>query len=148
MEVQPDFSEILALLNQHKVEYVIVGAYALAFHGAPRNTGDIDILVRPTPANSKNILNALRDFGFESLGLAEQDFTQPDQIIQLGNPPVRIDFLTTISGVTWEQADRGKAAGKYGDVPVHYLGRVQYVANKRASGRKKDASDLEAIGEG
>jgi hypothetical protein len=147
MEMYPDFAEILSLLNQNKVEYVIVGAYALAFHGSPHNTGDIDILVRPTPDNAGHLLMALRDFGFGSIGLKEGDFTQPGQIIQLGNPPVRIDFLTSISGVTWDQADNGKAAGKYGDVAVHYLGRDQFVANKRATGRKKDLADLEAIGE-
>ena len=72
---------------------------------------------------------------------------KPEQIIQLGHPPVHIDILTSISGVTWEQADQGKTAGKYGDVPVHYLGRQEYAANKRATGRKQDLADLEALGE-
>jgi hypothetical protein len=81
------------------------------------------------------------------LGLTDGDFDKPGQIIQLGVPPFRVDLLTSISGVTWEAADSGKAEGKYGDVPVHYLGRAQFVANKRASGRKKDLADLEAIGE-
>lgn len=147
MEVQPDFRDMLALLNKHGVEYVIVGAYALAHHGVPRNTGDIDIYVRPSGENARRVVQVLGEFGFGSLGLAEADFTQPQQVIQLGRPPVRIDLLTSISGVTWEEAERGKAAGLYGDVPVAYLGRAQMTANKRASGRLKDLADLEALGE-
>ena len=147
MEVQPDFSEMLELLNRHKVEFLIVGSYALAFYGAPRNTGDIDIYVRPAQENAQRILGALKDFGFGSIGLAEKDFVQIGQVIQLGIPPVRIDLLTSITGVTWEEANGGKVPGKYGDIPVHYLGREQYVANKRSTGRKKDLADLEALGE-
>jgi len=147
MEAQPDFRDMLASLNGHGVEYVIVGAYALAHHGAPRNTGDIDIYVRPSPENAKRMVDVLRDFGFGSLGLTQADFTEPDQVVQLGREPVRIDLLTSISGVTWEEAHAGKVAGMYGDVPVSYLGRAQLAANKRAAGRKKDLADLEALGE-
>ena len=147
MESQPDFKEMLALLNRHAVEYVIVGAYALAFHGVPRNTGDIDIYVRPGPENAAKVMLSLRDFGFDSLGLTQEDFVSPGQVVQLGSPPVRIDFLTSISGVSWEAADAGKKAGQYGDVPISFLGRAEYIANKRAIGRKKDLADLEALGE-
>jgi hypothetical protein len=147
METQPDYKELFELLNRHKVEYIVVGSYALAFHGVPRNTGDIDIYIRPTPENAARMVSVLKDFGFGSLGLTEGDFNQPGQIIQLGVPPFRIDLITSISGVTWEQAESGKSAGKYGDVPVHFLGRAQFAANKRASGRKKDLADLEALGE-
>jgi hypothetical protein len=147
MEVQPDFRDMLALLNSRGVEYVIVGAYALAHHGAPRNTGDLDIYVRPSPANARLVVAALRDFGFGSLGLTEADFSQPEQVIQLGRPPVRIDLITSISGVTWEQADRGRVTGKYGELDVPFLGRTELAANKRATGRKKDLADLEALGE-
>ncbi len=147
MEIQSDFKELFVLLNRHKVECIIVGSYALAFHGAPRNTGDMGILVRPTPGNAVRMITVLKDFGFDSMGLTDGDFDKPGQIIQLGVPPFRVDLLTSISGVTWEEADSGKAAGKYGDTPVHNLGRAQFVANKRASGRKKDLADLEAIGE-
>jgi len=147
MEVQPDFRDMLASLNKRAVEYVVVGAYALAHHGVPRNTGDIDLYVRPSAENARRVVEALADFGFGSLGLTEADFTRSGQVIQLGRPPVRIDLLTSISGVTWEEADAGKAAGHYGDVPVSYLGRVQLTANKRAAGRMKDLADLEALGE-
>ena len=147
MEAQPDFKELLALFNEQEIEYIIVGAYALAFHGAPRFTGDIDIYVRPTQDNATRIIRALSFFGFGSLGLKAEDFQKPEQVVQLGVPPVRIDLITSITGVTWEQADSGKVAGKYGDVDVHYLGRDQYARNKRATGRKKDLADLEALGE-
>ncbi len=147
MEIQPDFKELLALLNQNKVEYIVVGAFAMAFHGAPRFSGDIDIYVNPASENARRVTKTIQDFGFGSLGLKEGDFDRPGQIIQLGQLPVRIDLITSISGVTWEEADAGKAPGQYGDIPVHYLGRKQIIANKRASGRKKDLADLEALGE-
>lgn len=147
MEVQQDFRELLESLNENDVEYVIVGAYALAFHGAPRFTGDMDILVRPSRENAERIMSALRDFGFGALDLSPDDFTRPDYVVQLGVAPVRVDILTSLTGVTWEEACAGKAAGFYGDIPVSFLGREQLVANKRALGRKKDLADLEAIGE-
>ena len=147
MEVQNDFKELLELFNGHKVEYMIVGAYALAFHGAPRFTGDIDILVRPFPENAQKILSALTDFGFGSLNLTVDDFQKHNYVVQLGSPPVRIDIVTSITGVTWKEADGGKQEGLYGDVSVFFLGREQYIANKRATGRKKDLADLEALGE-
>ena len=147
MEVQPDFRELLALFNARRIEYIIVGAYALAYHGAPRFTGDIDIYIRPTPANAARIIEALNSFGFGSLGLKADDFRKPEHVVQLGVPPVRIDLITSITGVSWEHADAGKLSGTYGGVDVHYLGRDQYVRNKRAMGGKKDLADLEALGE-
>lgn len=146
MDLQPDFKELLALFNAHRVEYLIVGAYALAFHGAPRYTGDIDLLVRPAPDNAKAILAALADFGFASLGLSEGDFLQPDRVIQLGVPPVRIDLLTSLTGLTWEEANAHRVAGQYGDIPVHFIGKTDYIRNKKATGRKKDEADIEALG--
>ena len=147
MEIQQDFKELLALFNAHKVEYIIVGAYALAFHGAPRFTGDIDILVRPLPENAKKILSVLEDFGFGSVNLTVDDFQKSDYIVQLGHPPVRVDIVASITGVSWEDAERGKQSGLYGTVPVFFLGKEQYIANKRATGRLKDKADLEALGE-
>ncbi len=147
MEAQQDFKELLGLFNEHKIEYMIVGAYALAYHGAPRFTGDIDIFVKPSIENAQRILSALNDFGFGSLNLKINDFQNHDSIIQLGVLPVRIDIITSITGVTWEDADQGKVKGLYGDIPVHFLGKEQYIANKRAMGRKKDLADLESLGE-
>jgi hypothetical protein len=147
MELQKDFKELLELFNGHKVEYMIVGAYALAYHGAPRFTGDIDIFVQPSPENAQKILSALADFGFGSLNLSIEDFYNPDSVVQLGVPPVRIDIITSITGVTWEEANKGKSRGLYGNVPVNFLGREQFITNKRATGRKKDLADIEALGE-
>lgn len=147
MEVQNDFKRLLELFNGHKVEYMIVGAYALAYHGAPRFTGDIDIFVHLSSENAQKILSALADFGFGSLNLTIHDFQNPNSVVQLGVPPVRIDIITSITGVSWEEADKGKNKGLYGDVPVYFLGREQYIANKRAIGRKKDLADLESLGE-
>ena len=147
MEVQKDFRELLELFNAHKVEYLIVGGYALAFHGVPRYTGDIDIFVKPDTENAIRILKALDEFGFGSLDLKEEDFRSPNTVVQLGYPPVRIDIITSISGLSWDEAYEELDKGKYGDVPVYYIGLNHYILNKRASGRKKDIADLEALGE-
>jgi hypothetical protein len=147
MEVQSDFKELLSLFNGLRVEFIIVGGYALAFHGAPRFTADIDILVRPEPENARRIVQALERFGFKSAGLTAEDFVNPDRVVQLGVPPVRVDIMTSLSGVTSEEAFSGKVEGRYGDIPVYFIGRKQFVANKRAIGRKRDLADLEALGE-
>lgn len=147
MEAQQDFRDLLALFNAHKVDYIIVGAHALAYHGAPRYTGDMDVLVRPDPENARRILDVLEKFGFASLGLTVEDFTSPDKVVQLGVAPVRIDIVTSITGVSWEEAAAGRVAGTYGGLEVYYIGRKEFILNKRAIGRKKDLADLEAIGE-
>jgi hypothetical protein len=147
MEVQKDFKEFLALLNEHDVDCMIVGGYALAFHGAPRYTGDIDVFVKPDKANAQRIIKVLEEFGFSSLELSVDDFQEENNVVQLGLPQVRIDIITSISGVSWEQASASKESGIYGDIPVFYIGKSQYVANKKATGRTKDIADIEALGE-
>ena len=147
MEVQKDFKEFLALLNAHEVDFMIVGGYALAYHGAPRYTGDIDVFIKSDNKNAQRIIKVLEKFGFSSLELSIDDFQKKDRVVQLGLPPVRIDIITSISGVSWEQADASKEPGMYGDVPVFYIGKNQYVANKKATGRTKDIADIEALGE-
>jgi len=145
LEVKQDYKELLELLNEKRVEYLIVGAYALAFHGHPRFTGDIDIFINSTEENAKKIIEVLDAFGFASLGLKDSDFTEKDNIIQLGFAPVRIDFLTTIDGVTWKEAEEGAEEGHYGNVPVKYLGKDEFIKNKKASGRLKDLADIEEV---
>jgi predicted nucleotidyltransferase len=147
MEVQKDFKEFLALLNEHEVKFIIVGGYALAYHGAPRFTGDIDVFIKSDKENAERMLKSLEEFGFGSLDISIEDFLQPDNIIQLGVPPVRIDLITSISGVTWEEANASKEKGLFGDVTVSFIGKEQFINNKRASGRKKDIADLESLGE-
>jgi len=146
MEIHSDFSELLTLLNSHKVEYLIVGGYALAFYGAPRFTGDIDILVKPNKSNSKKIILVLDQFGFSELGLTELDFQEPDQIIQLGVPPVRVDFLTSISGVTNEELFKYSISGNYGNLTTNFINRDLLIQNKKATGRSKDIADIKALG--
>jgi hypothetical protein len=147
MEIQKDFRELLELFNAHKVEYIIVGGYALAFHGAPRFTGDIDLLVKPDTKNAGRILAALKEFGFGSLNLCESDFICRGNVIQLGVPPVRIDIMTSLTGVDWEKAKAGKVAADYGGTAAYFLGKKEFILNKKALGRKKDLADLEALGE-
>ncbi len=146
MEIQTDFRELFEFFNAHKVQYLIVGSYALAFHGVPRYTGDIDVYVKPDKENANKIIKALTDFGFGSIGLDVSDFVSEDKVVQLGVSPVRIDIITSISGVDWKTAFNGSVDGYYGDVPVKYIGRSEFIQNKKASGRKKDLADLEALG--
>ena len=147
MEILSDFKELLELFNSHKVEYLVTGAYALAFHGSPRYTGDIDLFINPEADNADRVIKALDEFGFGSLGLKASDFTNQGQVIQLGIAPARVDIITSISGVSWQEAESGKIAGSCGGVPVYFVGREQFVINKRAVGRLKDLADLESLGE-
>ncbi len=147
MEVQQDFRDLLELFNKYKVDYIIVGAYALGFHGAPRYTGDLDVFVKPDHITAERIMQALNEFGFGTVGLTAGDFVKEGKVVQLGVPPVRIDIITSITGVQWEQAQAGRVEGWFGDLRVCYIGRDDFIANKRALGRKKDIADLEAVGE-
>jgi hypothetical protein len=147
MEPPRDFCELLECFNAHRVDAIIVGAYALGFHGAPRMTGDLDILLDRSSANAGRVMDALTAFGFGGTGLSAADFQQPDVVVQLGVPPVRVDLLTGISGVTWEEAWTGRIAGELGGVSVAFLGLSELRRNKRAVGRHKDLADLEALGE-
>jgi hypothetical protein len=117
----------------------------LAFHGAIRATKDIDLYVRPTETNSHRILAALEAFGFGQVGLTAQDFQKPGQVVQLGYPPVRIDLVTSIEGVSWEQVAAGVSMGEYGGEPVPFIGKAEFIANKKAAGRLQDLADAERI---
>lgn len=145
MEEQKDFKELLKLFNKNKVNYVIVDAYALAFHGCPRYTGDLDILVESSPSNANNILKAIKEFGFGSLRLQIEDFTSEKKVIQLGMPPIRIDILTSLTGITWKKISSNRVKGKYGNILVYFIGKKELIANKKALGRLKDLADIEAI---
>jgi hypothetical protein len=126
---------------------MIVGGYALAFYGSPRYTGDLDIYIRNDTFNAQRIMAALNDFGFGAVGLTVQDFVKPNNVIQLGVPPIRVDIINSLSGVSWKDAYNNRVQGTYGDVQVNYIGRDQFLSNKRAMGRKKDLADIEALGE-
>lgn len=140
-----DSEELFVCLNARDVRAVIVGGYALAFHAKPRFTKDIDLFVDPASANVRQLLLALSDFGFGDVGLTESDFSKPGAIVQLGVAPNRVDLVTAIDGVTFEEAWRGRVSGTYGRQPVFYLGRAELIRNKRASGRAQDLADLESL---
>jgi len=147
MKTSKDFEELLAYFNARGVEYLVVGAHAFAFHARPRYTKDLDLLVRSSPESARRILAALDDFGFGSVGLSAEDFVGPEQIIQLGVAPNRVDLITSIDGVSFEEAWAGRVPGEYGSQPAHYLGLRELIRNKRASGRAQDLADLEVLGQ-
>lgn len=138
-----DFEELLECLSSRNVKAVIVGGHALAFHAKPRFTKDIDIFVEPSRENAERLMRALEDFGFGDVGLGEDDFSKPGAIVQLGVAPNRIDLVTAIDGVSFDEAWEGRVEGKFGSQEVFYLGKTELIRNKRASGRKQDLADLE-----
>jgi hypothetical protein len=146
LKLHPDFSDFVAALNSNNAEYVIVGSFALAFHGHPRATGDIDFWIRPNTSNAKALIKALVDFGFGGLDVTEEDIVS-GKIIQLGFPPVRIDVITIIDGLNPEEIWQTKEKGKLGPHNVFYLGREAFIKNKRTMRRHKDLADLELLGE-
>lgn len=140
-----DFKEFLKSFNTCRVEYMVVGSYALAYYGAPRYTGDIDVFIHRTEENAKRVIDALRDFGFAFPNLTAEDFQRENNVVQLGFPPVRIDILTFLSGMDWDTAFSHAEKADLDGVPVLIIGKDDYIANKRASGRAKDLSDIEAV---
>ena len=144
-KLQTDLSEFIALLNSHRVEYLIVGGHAVAFHGHPRFTGDMDVLIRATPANARRVLGVLSDFGFGTIGISELDLVYAGRVVQLGHPPNRIDLLTSISGVDFDSAWESRVDTRMDGQAVAFLGWEELLRNKRAAGRQKDLADLEKL---
>jgi hypothetical protein len=138
-----DFRDLLVVFADAGVEFVIVGAYALAFHGAPRASGDIDLFVRPGLENAQRVFEALARFGapLESAGITAADFAEPGAVYQIGLPPRRIDILTTISGVTFDEAWASRSTGEVEGRTVNFIGREALLRNKQAAGRLKDIAD-------
>jgi hypothetical protein len=130
------------LLNARGVDYLVVGAHSLAFHGRPRYTGDLDVLIFPSDTNAKVLVELLTAFGFADSRFTASDFIEGDQIIQLGRPPNRIDLLTSLTGVTNAEAFAGKVRAEIDGVPVFFLGKKQLIQNKRAVARPQDLADL------
>jgi len=138
---------LLGFFDARGVRAIVVGAHAVAFHAKPRFTKDLDILVEPTEENGQKIVQALNDFGFGSVGLEPKDFAEPGMIIQLGIAPNRIDLITSIESVSFDEAWAGRAQGAFGGQKVHYLGRNELIRNKQAAGRPQDELDLQWLGE-
>jgi hypothetical protein len=145
MELAPDFDEFIGCLTAHGVEFVIVGAYALAFHGAPRFTGDLNVLVRPDVQNASRLLTALNAFGFPATGLTPEAIGDRRRMLQMGLPPVQIHVMSAISGVEWEEAWADRVEGPLGRHTVPFLGRETFIRNKRAAARPKDLADIDAL---
>jgi hypothetical protein len=135
-------------LTAHGVEFVIVGAYALAYHGAPRFTGDLDVLVRPTVDNAARLLSALKAFGFPALELTPEAVADRRHMIEMGVPPVQIHVMSTISGVEWPEIWDQHVDGPFGKRTVPYIGRDTLIRNKRTAGRPKDLADIDALENG
>ncbi|HRY44297.1 MAG TPA: hypothetical protein P5164_10150 [Thermoanaerobaculia bacterium] len=143
--MERDFVEMLSALDAAGAEYLVVGAHALAAHGVPRATGDLDIWVRATPENAARVLAALRDFGAPLSDLSPEDLTRPETVFQIGVVPVRVDILTSISGVEFEEAWAGRIQATVDAVTFGVLGREELIRNKRATGRPKDLLDVETL---
>lgn len=148
MKLPRDWSELIGLLCLRRVRFLVVGAHAVAVAGRPRATQDLDLLVEPTPSNAKRLAKALAEFGFPELASAVDELAQPDRMLSLGRPPLRIDIMTSISGVSFEQAWQGRVRARFGERTVGFLGRAELIANKRASGRPKDLLDIALLEEG
>jgi len=140
--LNPDFREMLSCLKDEEVDFLIVGAYALAAHGFPRATGDLDIWVRNSSENAQKVMRALAKFGAPSSELSASDFTAPDMIVQLGVEPCRIDLLTGIDGVSFDEAWQNRAQISLNDLEVSILSKKDLLTNKLAASRDKDQGDI------
>jgi hypothetical protein len=146
MELDRDFSEFIACFAARDVQFLIVGGYAVAAHGHPRYTKDLDVWVRVDRGNAERIIDALGDFGFGDLGLAVEDFLTEDVVVQLGREPQRIDLLTFVSGVEFDEAYANRVVVEIGGVEVPVIGRAELRRNKLATGRLRDLADIEDLG--
>ena len=145
MRMEKDYEEFLESLNKHSVRYCIIGSYALAYHAKPRYTKDIDILIEASSENAKKLLNALSDFGFGSLDLSVEDFTQEGKIIQLGYEPVRIDIMTSLKDLNFSDIWRNRVQSFYGNQTVNFIDRQSLIKSKQSSKRTQDKADLELL---
>jgi hypothetical protein len=145
MNLTEDFKEFIQLLNKNSAEYIVVGGYAVAAHGYPRYTGDIDFWVRPSYDNAVRIIKSLIEFGFGSIDISSDDLISKNRIIQLGFPPNRIDIITSIDGVDFEECLRDKKEVNIEGIPIPFLSLHHLKLNKIASGRTKDKLDLENL---
>ena len=140
-----DFVEMLSALCEEGAEFLLVGAYALAVHGQPRATGDLDLWVRPEAHNARRVLAALRRFGAPSEGIGEADLAHSDMVFQIGVQPVRIDILTSIDSVGFEEAWTERITAELAGLTIPVIGRAHLIRNKRATGRTRDLADAEAL---
>jgi hypothetical protein len=140
-----DFVDLLRAFVDADVRFLVVGAYALAIHGRPRGTGDLDVWVEATPENAARVICALVAFGAPLAGISERDFSHPGVTYQMGVPPGRIDVLTELTDLTFAEAWPDRVHHQFGDVDVDYIGRKSFIRNKRATGRPKDIADIDGL---
>lgn len=145
MKTNKEFEEFFELLNRNNVRYLIVGGYAYAIHAEPRYTKDIDLFFENSKENAERLLQALISFGFKSLNLTVQDFTKPGRIIQIGHPPLRIDLINEIDGVTFKSAWKNRVKSTYGNQSIYVISREDLIKNKTASGRDQDLLDVKNL---
>ncbi len=141
----PDFKEFLQLLNTHHVKYLLIGGYAVGYYGYPRATADLDIWIEKKPANADKIVRVLQDFGFGAKNLTPDLFLEEKKIIRMGVPPVQIEILTTISGVSFEECYAARQVDELDGIDVSLISLDHLKVNKKASGRHKDLNDLENL---
>jgi hypothetical protein len=145
IHLPPDFKEFLKLLGDHKVEYLLIGGYAVGYHGYPRATVDMDIWIAIHPSNASKTVAALKEFGFDNSELSPEMFLKEDQIIRMGLPPIRIEIITSIPGVEFEECYSNKIIDELDGIKVNLIDLVHLKINKKASGRHKDLNDLENL---
>lgn len=145
MILSPDFKDFFKSLNERSVRYLVVGGYAVALHGHPRYTKDLDVWIGRDEENATRLVEAIENFGFESLGLKKEDFLVPDQIVQLGYPPSRIDIITTLPGVVFDECYTERVEVPVDEFTIHFINLENLKDNKRASGRYQDLADLENL---
>jgi hypothetical protein len=145
LTLAPDFDEFCALLIAHRVEFVIVGAHALAFHGAPRFTGDLDVFVNPSEENGRRLVAAISAFGFPTDAFSPADIAEGRKVIEMGVAPVQIHVMSHIDGVSWATVWDTHVLGPFGAHHLPFIGREAFLQNKRASGRPKDLADIDAL---
>ena len=143
--MNPDFVDLLRAFSEAEVRFLVVGAYALAHHGRPRATGDLDVWVEATPQNGRRVLQALEAFGAPLHDVTQDDFARPGVVLQMGVPPGRIDVLTELAGIHFEAAWTTRERGAFGDLAVDFIGRDAFIRNKRETGRLKDLGDIEGL---
>jgi hypothetical protein len=145
MELNKDFKEFIELLNEHEVQYLVVGGYAVNFHGYPRYTKDIDLWIWLDANNIDNLISTIKSFGFGNLGLSKEDFSDPENIIQLGYEPHRIDLMMDIEGVDFEASYKHKEVVELDDVPVNFISLDDLIKVKTETGRLQDLADAEQL---
>jgi hypothetical protein len=143
--MNPDFVDLLRAFIVADVRFLVVGAYALALHGRPRATGDLDVWIEATPDNAARVMRALAAFGAPLEAIGESDFARPGVTYQMGVPPGRIDILTELTGLAFGEAWPDRERGAFGELEVDYIGRAAFIHNKRATGRLKDLADIEGL---